>query len=277
MTTVTFGISVCTSSLCDFFYKIINHLDFTPSKMDVFYNEFSAPRFFVKYNPKLPQLLSLSEVDGGITSFSLYDSKFSNENVTPFFRAKILDTTFSNRRVLCIVEWVSYSKLYFNPDIHFLSNYLCDAVKMVFLFAYNQFDAEQRIEKTNYLKFLLNLQSRWGKRVMVKSIPFIAAPVMFFGKAYFNIIPKEILLKVPNSQEIRINEQNIVTIKLFGLYENPNYNRNFQKRYWKITSLSHRIKKYQEKVSSVDAITQYKARYEKMKMQKFKERNTHFK
>ena len=95
MTTVTFGISVCTSSLCDFFYKIINHLDFTPSKMDVFYNEFSAPRFFVKYNPKLPQLLSLSEVDGGITSFSLYDSKFSNENVTPFFRAKILDTTFS--------------------------------------------------------------------------------------------------------------------------------------------------------------------------------------
>lgn len=182
MTTVTFGISVCTSSLCDFFYKIINHLDFTPSKMDVFYNEFSAPRFFVKYNPKLPQLLSLSEVDGGITSFSLYDSKFSNENVTPFFRAKILDTTFSNEQVACILEWVSYPTLYFNPDTNFLSKYLCDEIKIVFLFAYDQLDAKTEKEKTNYLKTLLNPQSKWRKKVMVNSMPFIAAPVMFFWK-----------------------------------------------------------------------------------------------
>ncbi len=32
--------------------------------MDVFYNEFSTPQFFIKYNPQLPDLLSLAEVDG---------------------------------------------------------------------------------------------------------------------------------------------------------------------------------------------------------------------
>ena len=113
--------------------------------MDVFYNEFSTPQFFIKYNPQLPDLLSLAEVDGGITSFSLYDNKYSNENVTPFFRAKILDTTFSNEQVACILEWVSYPTLYFNPDTNFLSKYLCDEVKIVFLFAYDQLDAKTTV------------------------------------------------------------------------------------------------------------------------------------
>lgn len=75
MITVTFCIRLKTNCLCDFFGRIINSLNFTPSKMDVFYNEFSTPQFFIKYNPQLPDLLSLAEVDGGITSFSLYDNK----------------------------------------------------------------------------------------------------------------------------------------------------------------------------------------------------------
>ena len=108
---------------------------------------------------------------------------------------------------------------------------------------------------------------------MVKSMPFIAAPVMFFGKEYFSIIPKEILLKVPNSQEFIINGQNVISIKLFDLYENPNLHRDSQKRYWKTTSLSLRIKKYQENVFSEDAITQNKKRYKKMKEGNVKKRN----
>ena len=98
MITVTFCISLRINFLSVFFERIINSLDFTPNKMDIYYNEFSTPKFFIKYNPKLLQLLSLAEVDGGITSFNLYDNKYSNENVTPFFRAKILDTTFSNNQ-----------------------------------------------------------------------------------------------------------------------------------------------------------------------------------
>ena len=106
---------------------------------------------------------------------------------------------------------------------------------------------------------------QWGKMVMIKDLPFIAAPVMFFGKDYFSIIPKKELLKVPNSQDITIKEQEIISIKLFGLYENPNLHRNSQKKYWKVTSLSQRIKKYKEQTFSIDAISQYKKRYEKMK------------
>lgn len=104
MITATFCISLKVNSLSVFFDRMISSLNFTPNKMDVYYNEFFTTKFLVKYNPQLPHLLSKAEVDGGITSFSLYDSKYSNERVTPFFRAKILDTTFSNEQVVCVLE-----------------------------------------------------------------------------------------------------------------------------------------------------------------------------
>lgn len=270
MVTVTFGVYLKTGCLCDFLERIINALDFTPSKMDVYYNEFSAPKFFVNYNPQIIQQLSMTEVDGGITSFSLYDNKYSNENVTPFFRARILDTTFSNEQVVCILEWVSYPTLYFNPDIHFLSKYLRDNVKLIFLLAYDQFDVETK--NVGFLKTLLHPQSRWRRRVMVNSMPFMAAPVMFFGKEYFSIIPKEILLKVPNSKVDMIQKQEVIAIKLFNLYDSPSLHRDAQKKYWKVTSLLRRIKDYQERVFLVDAVTQYKERYKKMKAQSLKRR-----
>lgn len=65
----------------------------------------------------------------------------------------------------------------------FLSSYLCDEAKIVFLFAYDQFDVRYKSEKTNYIKSLLSPQLRWGKLVMVKSMPFIAAPVMFLERS----------------------------------------------------------------------------------------------
>lgn len=108
--------------------------------------------------------------------------------------------------------------------------------------------------------------------VMVNNMPFVAAPMMFFGKDYFCIISKNALLKAPNSQEIMVKGQEVVTVKLFGLDENPNLHRDTQKKYWKATSLSHCIKKYQEKEFSVDAIVQYKERYKKMQAQKLKKK-----
>ena len=98
-----------------------------------------------------------------------------------------------------------------------------------------------------------------------KRFSFYSSTCNVFWKDYFSIIPKKELLKVPNSQDITIKEQEIISIKLFGLYENPNLHRNSQKKYWKVTSLSQRIKKYKEQTFSIDAISQYKKRYEKMK------------
>lgn len=268
MVTVTFCIRLKTEILSIYFDGIIKSLDFKPYKMDIYYNEFSTPKSFIKYNSNLLNILSLSELDGGVTSFSLYDNRYSNEKVTPFFRAKILDTTFSNKQVVCLFEWVSYPKLYFNLDVSFLCNNLSDDAKIIFLIAYNQLDGIAEIETQNYFKKIFNSQAKWGKKIIVNNIPFIAAPVMFFGKEYYNIIPKDVLLKVPNSQELMVRGQEIVAVKLFDLYENPNLYRNIQKKYWEITSLSQRLKECKKLFFSIDAITQYKNRYKIIKAQK---------
>lgn len=272
MITVTFCMRLKTEILSVFFDNIIKSLDFKPDKMDIYYNEFSTPKSFIKYNSNLLNALSLSELDGGVTSFSLYDNRYTNERITPFFRVKILDTTFSNKQVVCLFEWVSYSKLYFDLDVLFLSNYLSDEAKIIFLIAYNQLDGIAGIEKQNYFKRIFSSQAKWGKRIFVNSIPFIAAPVMFFGNEYYSIIPKDVLLKVPNSQELIVRGQEVIAIRLFDLYDNPNLHRNTQKKYWQITSLSQRIKKYEKKVFSVDAVMQYENRYQKIREQKNKKR-----
>lgn len=272
MITVTFCMRLKTEILSVFFDNIIKSLDFKPDKMDIYYNEFSTPKAFIKYNPNLLNVLSLSELDGGVTSFSLYDNRYTNERITPFFRVKILDTTFSNKQVVCLFEWVSYSKLYFNLDVLFLSNYLSDEAKIIFLIAYNQLDGIAGIEKQNYFKRIFSSQAKWGKRIIINSIPFIAAPVMFFGNEYYSIIPKDVLLKVPSSQELIVGGQEVVAIRLFDLYDNPNLHRNTQKKYWKTTSLSQRIKKYEKEVFSVGAVMQYKNRYQKIRVQKDKKR-----
>ena len=225
MITVTFCMRLKTEILSVFFDNIIKSLDFKPDKMDIYYNEFSTPKSFIKYNSNLLNALSLSELDGGVTSFSLYDNRYTNERITPFFRVKILDTTFSNKQVVCFFEWVSYSKLYFDLDVLFLSNYLSDEAKIIFLIAYNQLDGIAGIEKQNYFKRIFSSQAKWGKRIFVNSIPFIAAPVMFFGNEYYSIIPKDVLLKVPNSQELIVKGQEVIAIRLFDLYDNPNLHR----------------------------------------------------
>lgn len=184
MITATFCILLKVNSLSVFFDRMISSLNFTPNKMDVYYNEFFTPKFLVKYNPQLPHLLSKAEVDGGITSFSLYDSKYSNGRVTPFFRAKILDTTFSNEQVVCVLEWVSYPTLYFNPDTHFLNNCLCDDVKLIFLFAYNQLDIRTAVQ-TNYLKKTTESTIKMGQNGNDKRFAFYSSTCNVFWKGLF--------------------------------------------------------------------------------------------
>ena len=54
MITVTFCILLKVNSLSVFFDRMISSLNFTPNKMDVYYNEFFTQKFLVKYNPQLP-------------------------------------------------------------------------------------------------------------------------------------------------------------------------------------------------------------------------------
>lgn len=231
--------------------SVIGLLDFEPSKMDVFYNEFKQSKDSIHYDEEyILSNLSKSEVDGGITSFSLYDKHYTYENVTPFFRFKLSDSTLSEELVNCTFEWVAYQNLdWLIKDEFILNKLLQEDVELVYLVAYNQNDVytETQDAKENIgLSSKLFGTKNWGRKEIVNGITFIAAPLMYFGVAYDKVISIDDLKNYKIANTIIINNSEIIKIEIFPLYGNPKEYRKEQEHYWKKLNIEKQIKNYRE-------------------------------
>ncbi len=231
--------------------SVIGLLDFEPSKMDVFYNEFKQSKDSIHYDEEyILSNLSKSEVDGGITSFSLYDKHYTYENVTPFFRFKLSDSTLNEELVSCTFEWVAYQNLdWLIKDEFILNKLLQEGVELVYLVAYNQNDVytETQDAKENIgLSSKLFGTKNWGRKEIVNEVTFIAAPLMYFGSAYEKVISIDDLKNYKTANTIKINNSEIIKIEIFPLYGNPKEYRKEQEHYWKKLNLEKQIKNYRE-------------------------------
>lgn len=251
---------------CELFLKIrldlipellsnsISLLDFKPSKMDVFYNEFKKSKDFIEYNREyILNNLSKSEIDDGITRVSFYDGKYTRENTTPFFRFGISDTTFNEELVSCTFEWVAYQDLdWLLKDEFILKNLLKENIDLVYLLAYNQNDAylETTEDKKNTgLSSKLFGKKNRGRKVTVNGLTFIAAPLMYFGKAYNKVISMDNLKTDEKAITLKINGSEIIKVEIFPLYSNAKEYRKEQENYWKKLNLSKQIERYKEETT----------------------------
>lgn len=235
----------------DLLSNVINLLDFEPIKMDIFHNEFKKSKERIAYEKEyILKNLSKSEVDGGITSVSLYDNNSTYENTTPFFRFGIFDTTLNEELVNCTFEWVAYQNLdWLIKDEFILNKLLQEGVKLVYLVAYDQLDvAQETRESKENIGFSSKLFSKknWGKEENVKGFAFIAAPLMYFGNAYDKVISIDDLKSYKRASTIKINDSEIIKIEIFPLYSNPKEYRKAQEDYWKKLNLEKQIKNYRE-------------------------------
>ncbi len=231
--------------------SVIGLLDFEPSKMDVYYNEFKQSKDFIHYSEKyILNNLSKSEVDGGITSFSLYDKHYTYEDATPFFRFKLSDSTLNEELVNYTFEWVAYQNLDWLIKDDFILKYLVqEGVELVYLIAYNQNDVyrETQDAKENIgLSSKLFRTKNWGRKEIVNGITFIAAPLMYFGSAYDKVISIDDLKNYKKAVAIKINDSEIIKIEIFPLYEKTKEYRKEQEYYWKKLNLEKQIKNYRE-------------------------------
>ncbi|MCB6902481.1 hypothetical protein [Hoylesella buccalis] len=72
-------IKIEAQRIVDLLSNGITLLDFEPVRMDLYFNEFKQPRDFIQYNREyILNNLSISEVDGGITTLSLYQYSVNN-------------------------------------------------------------------------------------------------------------------------------------------------------------------------------------------------------
>lgn len=244
----------------DFMSKIISNviglMDFEPNKMFVFYNEFKKPKNLIHYHKDyIIDNLSKSELDGGITSFSLYDVNYTNEKTTPFFRFKLSDSTLGDELVSCTFQWIAYQNLDWLIRNEFILNKLLQkGVKLVYLVAYNQLDVAQETreskEDIGFGAKLFNIKN-WGREEIVNGVTFIAAPLMYFGCEYNKVCSIDELKNYKKANTIKINDSEIIKIEIFPLYVDAEEYRKEQKDYWKTLNLEKKIKSYKE-VTKID-------------------------
>lgn len=225
----------------DLVKKVISNLDFAPNKMDVFFNEYSLPKESIPFDEHfLLDNLSVEEMKG-VTSFSLYNKEYCNENITPFFRFK-LSHVKNSPNVKCDLEWIAYPEI---KDHLLLENdnmkNILNNSSLIYCYYYNQGDVW---EQTNQE---INNENCWGKRLVVKGFDFMAAPLMYFGEECNDAIPFNTISSFSLTEKKQINSKEILKVSLFGIHEAPEKNRKNQKNYWEDLGLKSLSDKYKEK------------------------------
>jgi hypothetical protein len=262
--------------------RALSILGFEPKYMNIYFDEFEEPLDDIAFDEDY--LFSLLKRNpGSITIKSeLYDEN-KTENYF-WFRFK-LDIDTVHRLDTCSLEWS-------NDNLDFLLNSgsfqsFFSFESLIYCYCYDQMDCMQQSDismvnpdfdtpwQTGEItrEFILNnavdISEHWGRYVSTRGIRFMAAPLMWFGKEFFKIIPKEELLKFKDASLINHASFDIVYIVLFDLYDTTakKENRAMQKEFWKFFDLQNKIDRY-EKDNPIDALAWLKARVASKKKQK---------
>lgn len=272
MKTIELFVKIKVDHLKSIIERFITILCFEPQNMDVYYNEFKKMKYKIPYSANVMNALSVSELDGGITGLTLYPPKTADFNNTMDFRIHIYDTSFENGQVRCSFEWTAMHEVRNNYINGILNLVIQEGIELIYLLAYDYLDANHEMERYNGLRKSSNPitdEDVWGRRELENrtNFSFVAAPIMYYGKEYYSIVPQKALLSVSNSQVISIMGHEIISIKLFDINEPPSKHREMQKAYWISTSLERCIMEYRKK-QSFSAFEYFKQRAEKWQMRK---------
>ena len=108
----------------------------------------------------------------------------------------------------------------------------------------------------------IDTSTHWGRSENTCGLEFMAAPLMWFGEHFYKIISKQELLEFRFSSLIIFEEVDLVSVKLFDIYDSPakEQNRAIQKEFWKFFNLEKVIAKYRKENEIVDSLEDIIAR-----------------
>jgi hypothetical protein len=222
----------------------ITNLGFLPNVMTIYLND----RMFedIPYNEEfLLSILSEEDIPGITIRNHIYD-----ETVEDIW-FKLVDT-----------KWEFVSIKWSNTNLDFLlSGNLANILKIDGFVAGYVFENNDIWEQSAKAKE--NKESNYtvfpGQYKYVSGMKFMAAPLMWFGKSFFEIISKDKLLSFDMAYIDELKYSNLVKVKLFDIYDSPDKpeNRLKQKEFWSFFDLDKVISKYEED-NQVDAEKSFK-------------------
>lgn len=220
-------------------------LGFSPNIMSV-YATFDEMYEDVSYNEDFLLSIAFEKNIPGITIRNhLYDEDAEN----PWFKFGHLEGKFAS------LKWS-------NTNLDFLlSEKIEQFLKMDGFTAGYAFDNKDIWEQSRKAKEkgkLLDYNVYPGQYKYVCGMQFMAAPSMWFGKPFFEIISKNKLLEF-NKAHTSEKLIGIVEVNLFNIYESPENanNRINQKNFWSFFDLDKVISKFEEG-NSIDAVQSLK-------------------
>jgi hypothetical protein len=244
------------------FNLAIKNIGFSPSYMDIHFEGMKKSIEDATFD--INQLHGHLKATPGVITIKNQLYNEDNRETNDWFRFRLI---FKGAWGLnfCSLEW-SNSQLDFLTTENWLVNNFLIQENLLYCYCYDQYDCmDQSNSKISSFKRtypnesfktvinymgdeVIDLSTHWGRYVSTQGITFIAAPLMWFGKEYFKIIPEQKLIKFENTSLIRSDSFDLIHIKLFDLYSNPSerQNRDKQRRYWEYFNLQSISNKLEE-------------------------------
>lgn len=258
---------------------ILQKLGFEPLYFDVFFDEFKKPKDDLPFDPeKIISLLS-KEKPGVLTIKSaLYDDLGNNEAYNWVrIRLNIDDGMDETIGKTFLLEWSNTGTLDFLISSQVFTS-LLKHEDLIYCYCYDSKDAMQQSD-SSYNEFskeplpdgvvltlndwgdrIIDISKNWGRMQTVRSVTFMAAPLMWFGQGFDKVLKLKEMRKFKYARHEDM-EKGPVYIELFKLGDNPSLpeNRLKQKEYWDFLSYHDTVRKY-DKANQVDGIAWYRNR-----------------
>lgn len=199
------------------------------------------------------------------------NQKFDNCNFTDFMKnypdniTLKNKTSFENTFKKIEVKFVKVDKLellqnvtlgFFaeqvnNTLINEFLNIIKEDEDFIYLLAYNFEDSFEYSDVNQDVEDCDNKLFNYSKNIKIKGYSFIAAPVMYFGNLYNEVISFHLLLNLKDSFFTKLINEKVIYLELFDLYENPisDINRQKQKKYWDFLELNNVINNFNKKTT----------------------------
>lgn len=238
-------ISDISKKSTDLVFSLINESDFQATHMDILMN-YSKPLLqnqkfdnitFIKLMGKYPDSITLNNKSNIKSFFQKIEIKFVNvdkidllQNVTLSFFTDNINNTFIDGFIKILQEERDF----------------------IYLYAYN-FDYAFDESNISLEKFddghdkLLN----YGRNLKIKGYSFIAAPIMYFGELYSEVITFPLLFSLKDIFSVKFINEKVVCLKLYDLYDDPTIesNRQRQKEYWDFLETNSIINNFTKKTT----------------------------
>ena len=243
--------------LLSFVSDIIEVLGFTPLYYDIFYDDLKVnERLNLSFDrAKILELFTGSE---NIRLIKIKGSDDDFSDLNNWFRIILNRSTKENIGETVLLEWSINGNIDFLLESNFFIN-IINNKSLFYCYCYNQTDAAKQ-SNTHYNKYgenpkgikvvtdqfgnkIIDISKNWGKSITVHSLKFVAAPYIWFGLAFENILSLERFKKFEFTNKI---SDNGVFIKLFNIYESPEQHRKIQRKFWNFIEKNKIIETYEK-------------------------------